>query len=457
MESTFEGGGLATQKPSPQEPSAGESSVQASRVQGPLSSRFDALDALRGFAVLGIFIMTIAALGLPEIAYSNPFVAGGDGPINYGLWGTAEVLVHGSMRGLFSVMFGAGVVLFTAKAISPDGPIRIADLYYRRMMWLAVIGFAHAVVLLMPDDILLIYGLAGLILFPFRVLSPRKLLGIAVALLAVLVVQATTEEFDKIELSDQVVAIEARAEAGGVLSVEEEETLEQWEKVTAGYRPPQELLEIQIAERTGSPATVFIANAKTVARYLTTFDEMCWWIVDALTMMFLGMALYKWRIITAERSLRLYGTMAAIGYGIGITFRTGSVLSSFEAQFMLTHWAWTAFDQVSRVAMTLGHIGLFFVLWKAISTSLFMRALTATGRMALTNYISQSVIANLIFSGIGLGLFGSVERTGIYAIMVAFWVFQLAFSMWWLARFRFGPLEWGWRSLTYWQWQPLRN
>ena len=85
-----------------------------------------------------------------------------------------------------------------------------------------------------------------------------------------------------------------------------------------------------------------------------------------------------------------------------------------------------------------------------------MRALTAAGRMALSNYIGQTVIANLIFSGIGLGLYGSLDRTGVYGVMIAIWIAQLAFSMWWLARFRFGPLEWGWRGLTYWKRQPIR-
>ncbi len=426
-------------------------------LSGPVSSRFDALDALRGFAVLGIFIMTIAALALPEIAYSNPMVAGGDGPINYGLWGIAEVLVHGSMRGLFSVMFGAGVILFTAKAGSPDGQINIATLYHRRMFWLVVIGFAHAVVLLMPDDILLIYGLAGLLLFPFRDLSPRKLCALGAVLLTGLVAMTTIQQWEKAALQEIAIPIEERAEAGETITAAEEEILTEWGQVTVDYNPPQELLDRQIANRKGSPATVLVSNAKTVARYLTSLEEMFWWVADALAMMFLGMALYKWRIITAERGLKFYVILAVIGYGIGIPFRTGAVLSSFDAQFMLTHWVWNGFDQFSRAAMTLGHIGLFFVLWKAFASGLFMRALTAAGRMALTNYISQTVIANLIFSGIGLGLYGSLDRTGIYAIMVAFWVVQLSFSMWWLARFRFGPLEWGWRSLTYWRWQPLRK
>ena len=86
-----------------------------------------------------------------------------------------------------------------------------------------------------------------------------------------------------------------------------------------------------------------------------------------------------------------------------------------------------------------------------------MKALAATGRMALSNYLGQTVLANLVFSGIGLGLFGSMTFAGIYGVMVAIWVFQVLFSVFWMSRFRFGPAEWLWRSLTYGNKQPLKQ
>ncbi|MEO1242274.1 MAG: DUF418 domain-containing protein [Pseudomonadota bacterium] len=420
------------------------------------SSRIDALDALRGLAVLGIFVINIIGFGLPEIAFNNPKAAGGEGAVNFGLWTFTTVFVEGSMRGLFSLMFGAGVVLFTARAAYPDGAIRIADLFYRRTIWLIVFGLAHAFLLLMPGDILLIYGIAGLLLFPFRILSAKKLAALALAFLAGLTLLSLDEELEETELGLQAAAIEERADAGAELSATEEKILAEWEEAYGANWPAQEELEAQIASRTGSPGTVFLSNANIVAMY-SSIGDLLWWVTDAFMMMLFGMALYKWRVITAERSLNFYAVMALIGYGIGLGFRIWAVASRWEADFSPMLWAWGAFDQAGRVAMTFGHIGFFFVLWKFAASTLPMRALTAAGRMALTNYISQTVIANLVFTGVGLGLYGAVDRIGIYAMMAAIWLAQLTFSMWWLARFRFGPLEWGWRSLTYWRKQPLRK
>lgn len=420
------------------------------------SSRIDALDALRGLAVLGIFVINIIGLGLPEIAFSNPKVAGGDGALNYGLWTFTTVFVEGSMRGLFSLMFGAGVILFTARAAFPDGPIRTADLYYRRTMWLIVFGLVHAFFLLMPGDILLIYGIAGLLLFPFRLLSPARLATLGAVFLAGFVLLTLMEELEETELGLNAAAIEERLEAGEALTEEEEQTLEDWKDAYKGNWPDQDEADRQIAGRTGALAKVYSTNAGVVAMY-NSIGDLLWWTADAFMMMLFGMAFYKWRIITAERSLSFYAMLAAAGYGIGLSFRIWAVASRWEADFSPLLWAWSSFDQPGRVAMTFGHIGMFFVLWKFASSSLPMRALTAAGRMALTNYISQTVIANLIFTGVGLGLYGALDRANIYVIMLAVWTFQLAFSIWWLSRFRFGPLEWGWRTLTYWRRQPLRK
>ena len=99
--------------------------------------------------------------------------------------------------------------------------------------------------------------------------------------------------------------------------------------------------------------------------------------------------------------------------------------------------------------MTLGHIGLFFLVWSLAANSWLMKALTAAGRMALTNYLGQTIIANLVFSGVGLGLFATMDFTGIYSVMLLIWIFQLVFSVWWLSKYRYDPFEWVWRSLTY--------
>ncbi|WP_428409248.1 DUF418 domain-containing protein [Hyphococcus sp.] len=419
----------------------------------PAAARIEALDALRGFAVLGIFVINIIGFSMPEIAFSNPTVAGGDGALNYGLWSFTTVFVEGSMRGLFSLMFGAGVILFTARALYPDGPIRIADLYYRRTLWLLVFGVFHALALLMPGDVLQIYGLAGLALFPFRILKPRKLIFLAGVFLAGLTLLTYLDEAPQTELGRKAAAIEAKT---GELSDEDEAVLEEWRENLAYNDPPEEEIEDQIAARTGDISTVYASNAEVVAAY-SGVSDILWWTADAFMMMLIGMAFYQWRIITGERSTMFYLFLAGAGYAIGLSLRILAVTQRWEADFSPILWAWATFEQTARVATTIGHIGMFFLLWKAFSRALPFRALAAAGRMALSNYIGQTIIANLIFSGVGLGLYGSLDRANVYLIMVVIWIAQLAFSLWWLARFRFGPLEWVWRCLTYWRAQPFRK
>ncbi len=420
------------------------------------SAHIDALDALRGFAVLGIFVINIIGFALPEIAFSNPKAAGGEGALNYGLWTVSTVFVEGAMRGLFSLMFGAGVMLFTARAIYPDGPIRIADLYYRRTLWLLVFGVFHALALLMPGDILQIYAMAGLVIFPFRILKPAKLILIAGVILAGLTLNSFVGEALQTVEGNIALGIEARENAGEALSEGEEALLADWREQVAGNWATQEQLDEQIASRTGDIATVYSSNAAIVASYSGVID-LLWWSADAFMMMLIGMAFYQWRIITGERSTRFYLSLAACGYAVGLTLRIITVTQRWEADFSPILWAWATFQQIARVAMVIGHMGMFFLLWKVASSSLPFRALTAAGRMALSNYIGQTIIANLIFSGVGLGLFGAMDRAQIYLVMMAVWIAQLTFSLWWLSRFRFGPLEWGWRCLTYGRRQPLRK
>ncbi|WDI31178.1 DUF418 domain-containing protein [Hyphococcus flavus] len=421
----------------------------------PASSRIDGLDALRGVAVLGIFVINIIGFSMPWLGFSYPTLAGGDGALNYGLWTFTEIFIEGSMRGLFSLMFGAGVILFTQRAIYPDGPIKVADLYYRRTLWLIVFGLVHAYALLMPGDILLIYGIAGLIVFPFRILSARKLALLAGFIAAGFMLHDTfVTELPETRRGLEAQAIQAMIEAGDEITDEQMDKLGAWEEETQYLRDYDTIIQEDIGNRTGDVDTVYSTNASEVD---VSTEGLTWWVVDAFMMMLIGMAFYKWRIITGERSVRFYVTLAVCAYAIGLALRIWAVWNRWDADFSPLLWLeWVPY-QVARIAMTIGHVGLVFVLWKFFSSSLPMRALTAAGRMALTNYISQTVIANLIFTGVGLGLYGALDRAQVYGVMIVILAAQLTFSMWWLARFRFGPLEWGWRALTYGQGSRLRK
>lgn len=433
------------------------SDMTGAAATGAATVRIEALDALRGLAVLGIFVINIIGFSLPEIAFFNPVAAGGDGALNYSLWTATTVLVEGAMRGLFSLMFGASIILFTERLENSGRAKGMTAIYYRRTIWLIIFGLAHAFALLMPGDILLIYGLAGLFLFPFRRLSARILTILAALVLVILTALVLSEELPETELGHEANAIEMRIADGATPSEEEQRILDEWAERIENNWPSQEDLAEQITARTGSIANVYKMNAIIVSGYNSSVEEVFWWMVDAFMMMLLGMALYKLRVITGERSAKFYTTLMLVGYGIGLSFRIWAVWSRWDADFSPILWAWISFDQVGRVATTIGHIGLFFVLWKLAASSLPMRALAAAGRMALSNYIGQTIIANLIFTGVGLGLYGALDRASIYLILIVIWIAQLTFSMWWLARHRFGPLEWGWRSLTYWRLQPWRR
>jgi uncharacterized protein len=177
---------------------------------------------------------------------------------------------------------------------------------------------------------------------------------------------------------------------------------------------------------------------------------------DTLSMMLLGMALLKLGVLTGEASTRTYMSMTAIGYALGLTINAFEILSLQSADFNLDALmrSYLTYD-AGRVPMTLGHVGLIMLMFRFRTSSLTARTFAAVGRMALTNYLTQSIICMFLFTGAGLALYGQLARHELYWIVLGIWIVQLAWSPLWLQRFHFGPLEWLWRSLTYWRKQPM--
>jgi uncharacterized protein len=174
--------------------------------------------------------------------------------------------------------------------------------------------------------------------------------------------------------------------------------------------------------------------------------------------MLLGMALLKYGVLSGAASRRVYATMALLGYAIGLAVNlfetTNLIRDDFSVEALIT--SYLTYD-LGRIPMTLGHVGLIGLLFQTAALSAAMRTLSAVGQMALTNYLTQSLICMFVFTGAGLALYGHLERHELYYVVAAIWVVQLIWSPLWLRRFRFGPCEWVWRSLTYWQRQPMKN
>jgi uncharacterized protein len=419
--------------------------------------RIFALDVLRGVAVLGILLMNITGMGLPYAAVS-PAYSGGSTGVDLWTWIITSTLFEGTLRGLFTLLFGAGVVLYTSRLERAGMHEVAADLYFRRTIWLIVFGLVNAYLLVWAGDILFCYGVVGLFLYVFRHLPVRRLLWIAVPLLCVQTVTGTLQYVDfqsqraKAEYAQGLQAQGVKIDAGQTADIENfTGLLDDWQ------HDPQQVADKTVAIR-GSYASAFRENAAESFYFQTEFlFLLMFW--ECMGMMLLGMALFKSGALTGDWSTSRYLRMLLIGWSIGLAVNwfeaVTQVRSSFSVDSVLS--AQLVTYDLGRIPLTLGHLAFIMLLLKG---GVFRRAfalLANAGQMALTNYLTQSVIGMLVFTGAGLALYGQLQRHQLYYVVLAVWVVQLVWSAWWLQRYRYGPMEWLWRSLTRGERQPMRR
>ena len=181
--------------------------------------------------------------------------------------------------------------------------------------------------------------------------------------------------------------------------------------------------------------------------------------------MLLGLALYQWGFLSGQWSNRDYAKVAAIGYGIGLPLATYSFYHSYlyspnleaslrRMELVPIEWVRLIYP-FQRIFLVMAHVAAIILLYKSRYAQALFRCLEAVGQMALTNYIMHSVICTLFFFGYGLNYYAELEFYQIYFVVLAIWIVQLIVSPLWLRFFLFGPLEWVWRSLTYWKRQPF--
>ena len=374
--------------------------------------RLFTLDVLRGAALLGILLMNIVNFGLPRAAYQNPDLWGGNEAPNLAAFAIHWIFFEGKMRGLFSAMFGAGMVIFMERAAARDNSVRAADLYCRRMLWLMAFGIVHSW-LIWSGDILYSYALCGLLLFPLRNLSPKALFITGGAALLAWQVFISANGFLMLSTRNAAVAARAEEAAGRTLTKEQQEARKAWDLPLYG---------------------------------------------DVWGMMLIGMGLYKLGVLQGTRSRLFYLRMALIGYGIGVplnAFTTYAMISSHYE--IITIYMANMPHQLGRASVALGHAAVLLLLAREIRWRWLTSPLAAVGQTALSNYIATSIICALIFFTPGLGLIGQLQRYQLYFVVAGVWIFNLAGSPWWLRSYFFGPLEWCWRSLTYWRRQAMRR
>ena len=423
------------------------------------TERVKLIDALRGVALLGILLMNIPGFAMPNY-FSESFKSD---PANVNFWVSAviSVVFEGKMRALFGMIFGAGVLLFVSK--KERAGRSVTGLFYRRMFWLVLFGLIHAHLILWIGDILYLYGFCGMLVYLCRKVKPIYLV-LGVPLVAVFDFTAGTLFYQHIR-AKRIAYVEASALAAEnkPLTAAQNDALAQWRELEKTLIPNREDVKENTRKMKSNYATVASRLRPLAWKIETEFLPIEIW--DSLALMLLGLALYQWGFLSGLWSNREYASVAAIGYGIGLPLAAYSFYHSYlyspnlEASLRrmeLVPIEWVRLNYpFQRIFLVLAHVSALILLYKSRYAQPLFRCLEAVGQMALTNYIMQSVICTLFFFGYGLNYFAELEFYQLYFVVLAIWIVQLIVSPLWLRYFLFGPLEWVWRSLTYWKRQPF--
>lgn len=399
------------------------------------------IDVLRGIAVLGILLMNIIAFGLPEQAVGDPTIAGGRHGSDLAAWVVGFVLVDGKMRGLFAMLFGASLAIAAAKDPSP------ARSHYRRMAVLAMIGLGHFY-LIWHGDILFSYAVIGAVAFLFRALPTANLV-----LLGLVITAAE-------------VAIQSFAGYGPLLTLQSAAGMADADPAT------QEAFAGVLADPFFSggaacdEATAMAGNyaASFAWRWHVVGDRPWFGVVDGwmelLPLMLIGIAAVKSGLLTTgwpARRAVMSGLALLLG-GLAITSLFAALAVAHDYNRILLLNIDAGWIGPARLMMTTGYAILLATLVRHIGgSSAIVGRLAATGRMALSNYLATSILMTAIFYGWGLGLYGSLSRTGLYGIVLIGWALILWWSDPWLRRYRYGPLEWLWRAMATGRSLPMRR
>lgn len=425
-----------------------------------LTDRIHALDTTRGFAVLGILLMNIWSFAGPQAIYDYPVAAADWGGAPLQTWAVMHTLFEGSQRALFSMLFGAGMLLMVSRLDERAADASSARIYYRRLVFLMLFGLFDLFVLLWPADILFIYALCGLVLYPLRNLKPGTLLLLALIVFSVQAGLRVQNWQESIQLRQEYAAAQAEPALPKNPDQATTERLQAWEAMEQRAHPDldaprtRELIRI-----TGSGAFgEFLASKLQTSLMLLIFVGLKSLVLDSLGAMLLGMALLRAGVLTMTAAPRSYALLMLLGYGIGLP------LAAWETAAMIGN----DFDPIlkarnlihydfRRMAVGLGHLGLILLFCRRYPRSWLATRIAAAGRMALSNYLGQSILCGLLFYTVGFGLYGRFTGYYLYLVVAGIWIMQIAFSNWWLARYHFGPFEWVWKSLTYKERQPLRR
>lgn len=391
------------------------------------SPRIATLDFIRGVAVMGILAANLPAFGLPEAAYFSPLSWGGRGPADIAVWFATFVLVEGKMRGLFTLLFGASMLLVIDRAAAQGrNPVQV---HFARMTVLFAIGCAH-LYLVWWGDILAHYALVGGIAYVFARLETRWLVALGVAFLA-------------LEMLQDAAAMLALLTASARDTPAHVET---WQAFAGIFGEPS---RAQVAAEIVALGGPWDAGVAWRWRHATDpFTALPLIGIQTLGTMLFGMAAWRSGFLAGAWPRARYRRWAWVCLGTALPVYAALGIATLAHDFD-QRWVFLGSVMASAPFRTIAAIGYAALLVLAYDPAgRVSRRIAAAGRAAFTNYLGTSLVMLTIFSGAGLALFGKLTRAELYLLAPPIWAIMLLWSAPWLARYRFGPLEWVWRSLA---------
>lgn len=406
-----------------------------------IGQRHISLDAMRGFAVMGILAMNIIGFAMPDWAYVTPAAYGTETSADQIAWAFSFIFIDGKMRGLFSLLFGASMMLIIDRATAKGESA--AQVHYRRMAWLAVFGLAHYFFIWF-GDILFLYAIIGMIAFRFRNWSPERLIKVA------LIIFAVGLALWGVQLGGLQVFqyLATRPDASAEMARQFRELMD-----SAGLAFN---IAPDLALHRGSYAAITLDK---LGEWSTPLFLVVQSIGETLPLMMIGMAMQKSGFMKGDWDAADYRRwairMVPVGLLLTAALAVWIVAAGFDritALAVLYFWG-----GIPRLMLTIGYAAVLILIIGHYRNHPMLARVAAAGRAAFSNYLGTSIIMTTIFYGYGFGLFGHVGRAGLWLFVLGAWALMLLWSKPWLMKFHYGPLEWLWRSLARGKMQAMRR
>lgn len=450
-----------------------------------ISQRLFSLDVLRGIALLGILVISIWEFGGFSTNEQTRLRLLGK-VADFNLFASALLFFEGKMRALFSLVFGAGIVLYMQKPNQPGLP-STQELYIRRQMWLMGFGVINAFLFLWPGDILFQYGVMGILLFPFFRMGKKGLLIAAIIITLIYCGKLywfyaddhkAYQKFKAITLIEEKIKKDSAAQhikdsLAGMSKAD-------LKKSDSLFKEKTKLNRIQQGDKArweglvkglkydSTKGAVKAENKAMQGSYTTVWKhlyqraqgkEAAWLyrigIWDIGSMMLLGMALLGFGFFSNRFSTGTYVLLAIAGIAAGLFL--GWLRLDLQHAKHVDYVKYLGkkaippmqFFPIERLFMALGYASLVMLLLRMKLLQWLWHALAATGRLAFTNYFMQTIICTLFFYGYGFGYFGRLSQMELYFFVAELWMVQIVFSVVWVRYYQYGPVEWLWRCLVH--------